>query len=350
MKRKLRKVAFVTGTSTGLGWLFFTYLFYSETGELPAYTAQISPLLLSLIAANLVGLGIRLFSRLLSSWLPWQRTTTLRLLAGVVGNSLLAWLIPLACLWIYMMVVLHQPDVRSWLGAHNDTVLKWLILTCFGIFSYTLISFLRFSYNRYAAMQIEAVQLTRMQLALQMELLKSQLSPHYLFNSLNTISSLAHRDAHLAEQFIRQLARTYQYVLSTHDQPLVSLSEELEFVRAYTFLLKVRFEEAIQVQVGVPKHLMQRSVPPLTVQMLLENAVKHNTITEEAPLKVHIYTDEHNYLNVSNNCQQKTSLPPKQSLKVGIENIRQRYHHLTNQQIEIIRDDHYTVRLPLLTG
>jgi LytS/YehU family sensor histidine kinase len=207
-----------------------------------------------------------------------------------------------------------------------------------------------FSYHQYAVMQIQAVHLKRTQLALQTELLRSQLSPHYLFNSLNTISSLAHRNAGQAEEFVRKLAHTYQYVLDTHDRPLVSLAEELAFVRAYNYLLSVRFEGAIQIREEVAAHLLGCRVPPLTLQMLVENAVKHNAVSRESPLHICIYSDSENHLNVINTIGKPGPDAREHSLKVGLENIRKRYRYHTNQKIQITREGYFTVRLPLLAG
>jgi LytS/YehU family sensor histidine kinase len=254
------------------------------------------------------------------------------------------------CLVAFSAVTYGQADIRELLTANADAALKWLILTGFAIFGYTLTSFMLFSYQHYAVMQVQALHLKRTQLALQTELLKSQLSPHYLFNSLNTISSLAHRDAGQAEQFVRKLAHTYQYVLNTHDQPLVRLEEELQFVRAYNHLLKVRFEGAIQIREEVAAHLLGCRVPPLTLQMLVENAVKHNAVSRESPLHICIYSDSENYLNVINTIGEQQPAAREHSLKVGLENIRKRYHYHTNQQIQVAQEGYYTVRLPLLAG
>jgi two-component system, LytTR family, sensor kinase len=324
MPKNLRTTVIILGVSTGIGWLFFTYLTYSETGYLPDYGNH-SLLLTVLLAASLTGAGIYGSIRLLDRRLAWQTSVTLRLITGLLTNCLLALLIPLACFLLYAQIHLSFSSIPALVTEYADLILKWIILTGFAGFGFTLTHFTLYSYHQYAV----------------------QLSPHYLFNCLNTISSLAYRDAHHAAEFIRKMAHTYQYLLATNDRSLVSLREELEFARAYSFLLKVRFEDSVEVTENVPAHLLDRKVPPLTIQMLLENAVKHNAVSADTPLLICISADEGPSLRISNK-QQKILAGPSQSLKVGLENIRKRYRYFTNKEIEIIQDEHFTVRLPLI--
>ncbi len=350
MRQTIRKIALLLLVSTLAGGLFYAYLAYGAAGSLPVRWYA-SPLYAwSWLAAVLTGAALYAYGAWLHRRLDWQGNVGLPLLASFTGNALVALLVPALCLVACSAVAHGRPDVRPLLAAHSEVTLKWLILTGFAVFGYTLASFMLFSYHQYAVMQIQAVHLKRTQLALQTELLRSQLSPHYLFNSLNTISSLAHRNAGQAEAFVRKLAHTYQYVLDTHDRPLVSLAEELEFVRAYNYLLSVRFEGAIQIREEVAAHLLGCRVPPLTLQMLVENAVKHNAVSRESPLHISIYSDSENHLNVINTIGKPGPDAREHSLKVGLENIRKRYRYHTNQKIQITREGYFTVRLPLLAG
>jgi hypothetical protein len=350
MRETIKKIGLLLLVSTVVGGLFYTYLAYSATGSLPARWYASSLYAWSWLAAVLTGAGLYAYGAWLHRRLSWQGNVGLPLLASFGGNALVALLVPALCLVGYSAVAHGRFDVRNLLAEHSEVALKWLILTGFAVFGYTLASFMLFSYQQYAVMQLQAVHLKRTQLALQTELLRSQLSPHYLFNSLNTISSLAHRNAGQAEQFVRKLAHTYQYVLDTHDRPLVSLAEELDFVRAYNYLLSVRFEGAIQIREEVAAHLLGCRVPPLTLQMLVENAVKHNAVSREVPLHISIYSDSENHLNVINTIGQAGPAAREHSLKVGLDNIRKRYQYHTNQKIQITREGYFTVRLPLLAG
>ena len=157
----------------------------------------------------------------------------------------------------------------------------------------------------------------------QFESLKNQVNPHFLFNSLNVLSSLVYIDAGLSEKFIVQLARSYRYLLEQKDKELVSLKTEIDFVHSFAFLLKIRFEDKLQVNIRLQDEVMDHCVAPLTLQLLIENAVKHNVISTESPLVIDISNEQDAYLIVCNNLQlRQNSLP---STGVGLKNISSRY-------------------------
>ena len=229
---------------------------------------------------------------------------------------------------------------------YNQPAIKMAIIAMISVIIYSIVYFALFSYNQYAVVQIESVQLERRQLNLQFEALKSQLSPHYLFNCLNTISSLVYKDAGQAEVFIRRLAQTYKYILSTNNQRLVEVVKEVEFVKSYYYLLKVRYENSFDLEINLPENIMFSKLPPLTLQILVENAVKHNVFSRDNPLEVNIGSNDENMIKVSNT---KTEKPADtSSFRVGLSNIKSRYKFFTESDIEIIDDDSFTVNLPVL--
>lgn len=181
----------------------------------------------------------------------------------------------------------------------------------------------------------------------QFESLKNQVNPHFLFNSLNVLSSLVHIDPALSEKFIDQLARSYRYLLEQKDNELVLLKTEIDFVQSFTFLLKIRFEEKLQVNIKLSADIMQYYVAPLTLQLLIENAVKHNIISSESPLIIDIYNEGDRYLVVSNNLQIREQQLP--STGVGLKNIKDRYKLLTQTPTEFFIDNNkYIAKVPLL--
>ena len=181
----------------------------------------------------------------------------------------------------------------------------------------------------------------------QFESLKNQVNPHFLFNSLNVLSSLVHIDANLSEKFIDQLAKSYRYLLEQKDKELVALKTEIEFVQAFSFLLKIRFEEKLKININLPAEAMNDLIAPLTLQLLIENAVKHNTISTEAPLIIDIFIEAGNYLIVKNNIQIRMQRMP--STGVGLKNIISRYELLTSQTPEFkVLNDTYEARIPLI--
>lgn len=177
--------------------------------------------------------------------------------------------------------------------------------------------------------------------------LKNQLDPHFLFNSLNVLSSLIEENPNLAQKFTGSLSKIYRYVLEQKDKELVGLQEELEFARTYMKLLEIRFENSIFYEAQSSFSNEEAKIVPLSLQLLLENTIKHNIVSEQYPLKICIY-EEDSYLVVENNFQKKEVMPGRKG--VGLQNIINRYGIVTNREVKIEEtEDHFRVKLPLLT-
>ncbi|MBD1207448.1 MAG: histidine kinase [Ignavibacteria bacterium] len=180
-----------------------------------------------------------------------------------------------------------------------------------------------------------------------LQALRSQLNPHFLFNSLNTLSSLVHRDAEAADDFIQQLAKVYRYVLEHSEHDTVTLHTELQFVASYLWLLQMRFKEGLRVEMRIDKTSEDLHLPPMTLQVLIENAVKHNIVSPKQPLTIEIVSDGEDCLVVKNNLQERSEKDASSS--VGLANITARYEHLAQQTLTVLRtNDAFTVRVPLL--
>lgn len=179
------------------------------------------------------------------------------------------------------------------------------------------------------------------------ESLKSQLDPHFLFNSLNVLVSLIEEDTDKAQKFTTSLSKVYRYVLEQKDKDLVSLEEELAFAKTYMLLLKMRFENAIDCTIPVKAHNPEAKIVPLSLQILLENCIKHNVVSEQQPLQINIIESENNLI-VTNNFQQKKTL--NKSSGIGLRNITERYQILSTRTISINQSkNEFKVELPLLT-
>ncbi len=195
---------------------------------------------------------------------------------------------------------------------------------------------------------LEAEQLKRENIASQFETLKSQVNPHFLFNSLNTLITIIPEDPQLAVAFVQKLSNVYRYILQNKDKDVVTLAEEMKIAEAYLFLLKTRFGENLQVNTNIPSAQLSKFIAPLTIQMLLENAIKHNVISTEKPLHIDLYIEKDQALVVKNNLQRKSSVPD--STQTGLANISQRYKLLCQQAVEVIvTASNFIVVLPLLT-
>ncbi|WP_372948543.1 PAS domain S-box protein [Mariniphaga sp.] len=181
----------------------------------------------------------------------------------------------------------------------------------------------------------------------QFEVLKQQVNPHFLFNSLNVLTSLIKIDPDLAESFTERLSKVYRYVLENKEKDLVSLSTELEFLNAYLFLLEIRFMKKLIININIDKSYSDYQILPIAIQLIIENAIKHNTFSKALPLKIEIFVDEQQRLNIINNLNvRETKLV---STGVGLENINRRYALVSDQKPKFIKTtEHFIAKLPLL--
>lgn len=192
---------------------------------------------------------------------------------------------------------------------------------------------------------IRAQQYEKETMQARYESLKNQVNPHFLFNSLNALSNLVYEDEDKAVTFIRQLSLVYQYVLDTQEREVVSLKEELAFLDSYLYLQQIRFGGKLRVK--LPGEHVEAGVAPLALQMLFENAIKHNVISEDDPLSIRVWREEA-FLVVENNLQKRLS-GVEESSGVGLENIRRRYEMLGASPVQVSEDQRFfRVKLPLL--
>jgi two-component system LytT family sensor kinase len=356
--KKYKHLIIVLLLSLIIGLLLFLYISYSLTGQFPDFEHESLIFQFSVLTTLLIGLVFYFTTHKLNKILPWDKNFVSRILTSIIINMVFAIIITAAMFYFYLNIFVKPHSYLQYLSNYQDGILKTLILLFVFTFTITVVEFLYYSYRQYAVLQIESIQLTREKLELQYKLLKSQLSPHFLFNSLNTISSLVYRDVRIAEKFIREFASTYHYILSTHQKNLVSIKEELCFVKAYGYILQTRFENALEIYYNVPPELYESKIPPFSLQLLVENAVKHNLIAEEQPLKIEIFFENNEYLVVRNNfigkpyyVKIKNKLykkPTERSYKIGLDNIEKRYSYFTNKKMQIIKDGYFTVKLPIL--
>ncbi|MEM6747811.1 MAG: histidine kinase [Pseudomonadota bacterium] len=203
-------------------------------------------------------------------------------------------------------------------------------------------------YQKFQASLLEKQKLEKENILSQLESLKNQVNPHFLFNSLNTLTYIIPEDHKLAVRFVQKLSKVYRYILEIRDKKLICLSDELDFLHSYVFLLKERFEDNLHVEVNVPEDHLKSQVVPLSLQILMENAIKHNIISSDRPLHVEVYVDAGEKLVVRNNLQKKTS--HNNSTRFGLENIRNRYAFFSDRTVEVIASaTSFIVSLPLLT-
>jgi two-component system, LytTR family, sensor kinase len=283
---------------------------------------------------------------LLELKLPAQLATLL--ISAVLAAGFILAYVGLMRLIMSVLPGLRVPPPRHLTPAHialhhraNDGFFLMLMLSAFYLVANSR------ALLRVRAFHLRTEQLETENLQARFAALKSQVNPHFLFNSLSILSSLVHVDADLSEQFIEHLSRAYRYTLEQREHDLVPLATELDFIRAYTFLLKIRFEDKFAVQVEVPEAARHRYlVAPLTLQLLVENAVKHNTMSQQEPLLVRIEQDG-DALLVRNTLQRRPASYP--GTGVGLDNIHSRYRLLTARLVAVaVTNREFIVRIPLL--
>ena len=247
-----------------------------------------------------------------------------------------------AVLIFYIMAHLLFDNADEWLNlatlANNAKVAMWIALAISLFFN--SLEFLA-NYKREA---IRAEKLEKEKIVAQYEFLKNQVNPHFLFNSLNALNSLIYENQDLAAKYVNQLSLVYRYVLESKNKDLVPLGEELEFLNAYVFLLKIRFEDNLRINIEL-NGSDQLLIVPLSLQILIENAVKHNEISDEYPLTINIF--EKDGIIVENPVQSKSTLD--KGMGVGLKNLTERYQLFSSKPLRIIRSEKYfKVEIPEL--
>jgi len=240
--------------------------------------------------------------------------------------------------------VAHQTEMRKKSRTSNTILVLALILLMVALAFMSLMLYFRKSSGQF---QLKAEQLEKQQLINEIALLKTQINPHFLFNSLSILSSLVRVDPDLSEKFVEQLSRSYRYILEQRDQSLVTLRTELEFIYSYAFLLKIRFENKFDIIYELSEQDLDRyKIAPLTLQLLIENAVKHNKMSVKEPL--HIIVSTHDGMLVVRNQLQARSTA-SHGTGMGLENIKNSYALLTDRPVLAGKENgDFVVSVPLL--
>jgi len=258
-------------------------------------------------------------------------------------------------IWFLGTTVLHRLaitylyDITRFWGYELSVRAYWINVLVPLLFSVPIAAIYegRYLYRQWWTTYYEAERLKKENLQSQLDSLKSQINPHFLFNSLSTLSSLVSENPRQAERFIDELASVYRYVLQTNEQPLTTLDNELQFAEAYLHLLQTRFGEGVRLDFRVEEPARPLLLPPLTLQLLLENAVKHNVALPTRPLRIQVYT-EAGELVVVNNRQKKQAVVP--SSQTGLRNIAAKYQLLKQPAVLVSEtDEQFMVRIPLIT-
>ena len=289
---------------------------------------------------GLIFLGNKLITYLLDKKLPWLEYGNKRFYSQLSLDIVLSLIIiNLSYLIFKFLLTEEAPDMGqiTVMNAFGFIILLPTISINFGI------QFLKNWKNA----QLVSEEFQKESIKAELEALKNHLDPHFLFNNLNILSSLISKDQKLSQSYLEKFAEVYRIILQSSSEELVALHEELDFISAYMYLMEIRFEDTIQLEIDIKPENKQYYLPPLTLQMLIENAIKHNVITEIRPLKMKIECRD-NYLVIKNKLQPK-KVESKNSSKSGLKNIERRYSYFTDQKVQVIQNpESFIVKVPLI--
>ena len=180
-----------------------------------------------------------------------------------------------------------------------------------------------------------------------LEALQTQLSPHFLFNNFNIIDALIKTDTDLAQKYVQGLSKVFRYILDNKDRELVTLEQELQFIKEFIFLMETRFDSNLSLKIDLQNSTLKKFIPPVSLQLIIENAIKHNEISSRNKLKIHISDKDEQYLSVSNNVKLKKG--SYLGTGTGLKNIAQRYQYLTKKEVIVDKTkEQYQIKIPLL--
>jgi LytS/YehU family sensor histidine kinase len=285
--------------------------------------------------------GNRALTHRLDRYLPWNQWGNMRFFIHLtLGLGFLLVLVNLTYMVLKLTLTTDPPTHEQMIVM--NVYAAFIFIPLFSI--YFSLYFLR--HWRESELEVEKFQ--KENIRSQFSSLKKHLDPHFLFNNLNILSALVDKDTARSKQFIEHLADVYRSLLRKTSDDLIPLPEELAFIESYIYLLRTRFGDNIQFTINLKPEHKTRTVPPLTLQMLIENAIKHNVIHDHSPLAIHLLQLDEDYLMVSNSLNESTE---KQQYEVrsGLQNIRNRYKYFTESPVKIIKTkSHFEVHIPLL--
>jgi Histidine kinase len=291
------------------------------------------------VISFLLWIGNRFLTRRLDRVMSWARFGNIRFFVQLaLGLSYLLLLINVTYYAIKTPITGTPPTFEQLIVAN-----AWGSMIFVPVFSiYFSLHFLR----HWRKSELEMARFQKENMRSQLDSLRNHLDPHFLFNNLNILASLIDSNKEASQIFIHKFAEVYRSMLKSNSDDLILVSEEMDFIQSYIYLIKTRFEDNIQFKLDVSNPSKMKAIPPLTLQMLVENAIKHNIITERSPLVITIAEHNSDYLKVSNTLKKSATAT---NSGTGIANIRRRYAHFTDKPVEVIEaDGNFEVHIPLL--
>ncbi len=324
-----------------VGVLCFAFLTEKQTPETFFYTITIS-----LMYSIFLGAGNGILNNFLNKKYSWTEETRKRAIIGIGLTILVNIVLVLVCNYVNFILIQGENPENFRNGQMNFR--NWFFINLALLISAFLHAkgFME-EWKKTAKKEVVEQKLIAKSANAQFESLKNQLDPHFLFNSLNVLDALIEENPQQAQKFTNDMSKIYRYVLEQKDKELVTVEEELDFAKTYCELLKTRFEDSVSFDFNVQDYVKQQFVVPLSLQLLLENAIKHNFATAKKPLHIKIYS-ENGFLCIENNLQARDFVKERDG--IGLSNIVQRYSLLTKHNVFIEKsEEFFKVKIPILT-
>ncbi|WP_042722860.1 2TM domain-containing protein [Flavobacterium sp. B17] len=324
--------------------LFFFFVFTDEkTVENFMLTIAISSMY-----SFVLGAGNGLLNDFLNKKIPWSEATTKRAIISIISILFVNIILVYFCNYMNFVVFQKSAATKDYFSGKYNYVNWFTINIALLISAFLHAKGFMEELKKTSKKEVVEQKLIAKSANAQFESLKNQLDPHFLFNSLNVLSSLIDENPKQAQKFTASMSKIYRYVLEQKDKELVTVEDELEFAKTYCELLKTRFEDSVGFVFDVKKEDYRKFVVPLSLQLLLENCIKHNFATSSKPLLIKIFS-ENDTLCIENNLQIREQI--KESSGIGLSNIVQRYSLLTKKNVFIEKsEDYFKVKLPVISS
>ncbi|KFF09242.1 2TM domain-containing protein [Chryseobacterium luteum] len=340
MKRK----GFIILLWVTLGTALFFFLFFTKEKSFHNFLIT---LLISTMYSFILGLGNAFINDFLNKKFPWSETTGMRTVLSVVSIIIGNFILVYFCNYISYVEIQKVATAEVFFSKEYTTRNWFMINIALLISAFLHAKGFMEELKKTSRKEVVEQKLIAKSANAQFESLKNQLDPHFLFNSLNVLSSLIDENPIQAQKFTASMSKIYRYVLEQKDKELVTVENEIEFAKTYCDLLKTRFEDSVDFTFEVKKEDYRRYVVPLSLQLLLENCIKHNFATSSRPLVIKIFSDN-DTLCIENNLQAREQM--KESAGIGLANIVQRYALLTKKNVFIEKsEDYFKVKVPILS-
>jgi two-component system, LytTR family, sensor kinase len=303
---------------------------------------KIVQLFISLVALIAITEGSRFLVYNSRKWYRGRKRLLFVLLAGIIWTMLF---LTLSVVFREMTVkgLSYEPSlIDSNVTINNYKVMNSLVAYALvnSIFTFPLLFIIYETFYRYALLrntQLEKDKLEKEKLRAELQQLKGIVNPHFLFNNLNSLSSLIIEDPVQAQEFLDELTKVFRYLLKNNEADLTTLAEELKFIHSYYHLLQTRYGKSIQLDIDIPESYLSLELPPLTLQLLVENAVKHNRLQKDNPLHIELVVNVNKQLIVRNNiCRKEGHVD---STGIGLQNINARYRMLGEPELQVIQTE-----------